>query len=58
MSAAGVKTSVAALFTALLLAVTAACTGGDGSSPSPSSSSPSGAGGTADVLAVKIDNVA
>ncbi|WP_137231029.1 DUF3048 domain-containing protein [Streptomyces sp. BPSDS2] len=58
MSAAGVKTSVAALFTALLLAVTAACTGGDGSSPSPSSRSPSGAGRTADVLAVKIDNVA
>ncbi|MFJ6611276.1 DUF3048 domain-containing protein [Streptomyces sp. NPDC091289] len=57
MSAAGVKTSVAALFTALLLAVTAACTGGDGSSPSPSSSSPSGTGRAADVLAVKIDNV-
>lgn len=57
MSAAGVKTSIAALFTALVLAVTAGCAGGDGSSPSPSSSS-SGTGGAADVLAVKIDNVA
>ncbi|RPK80080.1 MULTISPECIES: DUF3048 domain-containing protein [Streptomyces] len=58
MSAAGGKTSVAALLTALVLAVTVACTGGDGSSPSPRSSSPSGAGRAADVLAVKIDNVA
>ncbi|MFD5201161.1 DUF3048 domain-containing protein [Streptomyces sp. NPDC058375] len=58
MSAAGVNRSVAALFIALLLAVIAGCTGGDGSSPSPRSSSPSGTGGAADVLAVKIDNVA
>ncbi|MER7697963.1 MULTISPECIES: DUF3048 domain-containing protein [unclassified Streptomyces] len=58
MSAAGVRTSAGALLMALVLAVAAACTGGDGSSPSPRSSSPSGAGGPADVLAVKIDNVA
>ncbi|MEU6957761.1 DUF3048 domain-containing protein [Streptomyces sp. NPDC045714] len=57
MSAAGIRTSAAALFTALVLAVTAACTGGDGSAPSPRSSSPSGPGRAA-VLAVKIDNVA
>ncbi len=56
MSAAGVRTSAAALFTALLLAVTAGCTGGDGTSPTPRGSSPSG--GRAAVLAVKIDNVA
>ncbi|MFJ9111249.1 DUF3048 domain-containing protein [Streptomyces sp. NPDC102283] len=57
MSAAGVKTSIAALFTALVLAVTAGCADGDGSPPSPSSS-PSGTGGASGVLAVKIDNVA
>lgn len=57
MSAAGIRTSAAVLFTALVLLVAAACTGGDGSSPSPRSSSPSGTG-RADVLAVKIDNVA
>ncbi|MEV8449939.1 DUF3048 domain-containing protein [Streptomyces parvus] len=60
MSAAGVKRGVrnrvAALFAVLVLAVTAACTGGEGSSPSPSTSSR--AGEAADVLAVKIDNVA
>ncbi|MEU6633850.1 DUF3048 domain-containing protein [Streptomyces parvus] len=60
MSAAGVKRGVrnrvAALFAVLVLAVTAACTGGQDSSPSPSTSSR--AGGAADVLAVKIDNVA
>ncbi|MGW3217112.1 DUF3048 domain-containing protein [Streptomyces parvus] len=60
MSAAGVKRGVrnrvAALFAVLVLAVTAACTGGEDSSPSPSTSSR--AGGAADVLAVKIDNVA
>ncbi len=60
MSAAGVKRAVrnrgAALFAVLVLAVTAACTGGEDSSPSPSTSSR--AGGAADVLAVKIDNVA
>ncbi|NEC17675.1 DUF3048 domain-containing protein [Streptomyces parvus] len=60
MSAAGVKhgvrNRVAALFAVLVLAVTAACTGGEDSSPSPSTSSR--AGGAADVLAVKIDNVA
>ncbi|MFG3407145.1 DUF3048 domain-containing protein [Streptomyces sp. NPDC048142] len=58
MSATGVKTTLAALFTALVLAVAPGCAGGDGSSPSPRDSSPSGAGGAADVLAVKIDNVA
>ncbi|WP_329152067.1 DUF3048 domain-containing protein [Streptomyces anulatus] len=57
MSAAGIRTSAAVLFTTLVLLVAAACTGGDGSSPSPRSSSPSGTG-RADVLAVKIDNVA
>ncbi|MFI1224839.1 MULTISPECIES: DUF3048 domain-containing protein [unclassified Streptomyces] len=57
MSAAGVRTSAAALLTALVLAVVAGCTGGDGS-PSPRSSSPSDTGGAAHVLAVKIDNVA
>ncbi|MFH9267826.1 DUF3048 domain-containing protein [Streptomyces sp. NPDC017546] len=56
MSAAGARTSAAVLFTALVLAVTAACAGGDG--PSPRDSSPSGAGRATDVLAVKIDNVA
>ncbi|MYX03940.1 MULTISPECIES: DUF3048 domain-containing protein [unclassified Streptomyces] len=60
MSAAGVKRGVrnrvAALFAVLVLAVTAACTGGQDSSPSPSTSSRGG--GAADVLAVKIDNVA
>ncbi|MEV8007710.1 DUF3048 domain-containing protein [Streptomyces parvus] len=60
MSAAGVKRGVrnrvAVLFAVLVLAVTAACTGGEGSSPSPSTSSH--AGEAADVLAVKIDNVA
>ncbi len=58
MSAAGVSKAVAALFIALLLAGIAGCTGGGGSSPSSRSSSPSDTGGAADVLAVKIDNVA
>ncbi|MGW7593636.1 DUF3048 domain-containing protein [Streptomyces rubiginosohelvolus] len=57
MSAAGVKNRAAALFAVLVLAVTAACTGGDGSSPSSTSPSPR-TGGATDVLAVKIDNVA
>ncbi|WP_435598517.1 DUF3048 domain-containing protein [Streptomyces anulatus] len=57
MSAAGIRTSAAVMFTALVLLVAAACTGGDGSSPSSRSSPPSGTG-RADVLAVKIDNVA
>ncbi|MET9772528.1 DUF3048 domain-containing protein [Streptomyces sp. NPDC006415] len=57
MSAAGVKNRAAALFAVLVLAVTAACTGGHGSSPSSTSPSPR-TGGAADVLAVKIDNVA
>ncbi|MFJ2026776.1 DUF3048 domain-containing protein [Streptomyces sp. NPDC087897] len=56
MSAAGVKRSVGALFGALLLAVTAGCTGGDGS-PSPHDSASFG-GRAGRVLAVKIDNVA
>ncbi|MDQ0982842.1 DUF3048 domain-containing protein [Streptomyces sp. V2I9] len=56
MSAAGVKRSVGALFGALLLAMTAGCTGGDGS-PSPHDSTSFG-GRAGRVLAVKIDNVA
>lgn len=58
MSAAGIRSSAAVLLTTLVLLVAAACTGGDGSSPSPRSSAPSGEGRAADVLAVKIDNVA
>ncbi|MFH9396971.1 DUF3048 domain-containing protein [Streptomyces sp. NPDC017413] len=57
MSAGGIRPSAAVLFTTLVLAVTAACSGGEGSSPSPRSSSSSGPGRAA-VLAVKIDNVA
>ncbi len=61
VSAAGVvprvRNRAAALFAVLVLAVTAACTGGDGSSPSSTSPSPR-TGAATHVLAVKIDNVA
>lgn len=61
MSAAGVKTRVATLVTTLVLAALAAgCTGGDGSAPAPRSTTSSGTGTApdAEVLAVKVDNVA
>ncbi|WP_411082858.1 DUF3048 domain-containing protein [Streptomyces sp. cmx-18-6] len=59
MSAAGVRTSAAALLAVLLLIVAGAgCTGGDGSGRAPRSSDPAGTAAGAKVLAVKIDNVA
>lgn len=61
MHTSGIKRPVAASLAALTLAITAACagSGGGGATPSPDGSvTPTTSAARADVLAVKIDNVA